>query len=144
MTLYTTQMLALATGLAAYPLEDSLPHRAAARSRTCGSVIELGLACDGAPDNEARVTRVGMRLSACAIGQASAAIMAGAIAGRSSAEVIAAHRQLEAWLGGTGALPDWPELEVIAPALPHKGRHGALLLPWMAAREALCSIEQAR
>jgi NifU-like protein involved in Fe-S cluster formation len=140
MALYTPEMLALATRLAAYPLDDSLPLRAAARSRTCGSVIELGVACD---DQEC-ITAIGMKLAACAIGQASAAIMATAIAGRPAPEIVAAHHQLEEWLAGRSALPDWPGLQVIAPALPHKGRHGALLLPWTAAREALCSADAKR
>lgn len=144
MALYTPEMLALATGLAAYPLDGHFTHRATVRSRTCGSVIELGLECDGASKGEARITRVGMRLAACAIGQASAAIMAGTIAGREASEITDTHQRIEAWLQGSGPLPSWPGLEVISAALPHKGRHGALILPWTAAREALCSAEVTR
>ncbi|MGY6638276.1 MAG: iron-sulfur cluster assembly scaffold protein [Erythrobacter sp.] len=140
MALYTPEMLALATGLSAYPLAGDFTYRASARSRTCGSVIELGLECDQA----SCITRIGMRLAACAIGQASAAIMAAGMPGRGASEIAATHQQLEIWLTGQGALPEWPGLNVIAPALPHKGRHSALLLPWTAATEALCSAETKR
>lgn len=144
MSLYTPQILALAAGLADYPLVGDFAHRASARSRTCGSVIEVGL--DG--DAAGRISRVGMRLAACAMGQASAAIMAAGLAGRTPEDVAAAHHALRDWLAGAGAgcgsLPDWPQIDLLAPALPHKGRHGALLLPWTAALEALCSAEASR
>jgi NifU-like protein involved in Fe-S cluster formation len=140
MALYTPEMLALATGLAAYPLDGNFTHTATARSRTCGSVIELRLATDPA----GRISRIGMRLAACAIGQASAAIMASEMAGRTPDEITATHQQLEEWLKGSGPLPPWPGLDVLSPALPHKGRHGALILPWTAAAQALCSAEGTR
>ena len=135
MALYTPQILALATELARYPLADDLPLRASARSRTCGSVIAIGLACDAG----GQVAQVGMQVSACAIGQASAAIMAGGLPGRSGPEVSQVHARLFRWLENGGDLPEWPQIELLAAALPHKGRHGALLLPWNAAVEALCS-----
>jgi NifU-like protein involved in Fe-S cluster formation len=140
MSLYTPQILALAAGLADYPLAGDFAHRASARSRTCGSVIDLGVDCDAA----GRISRVGMRLAACAMGQASAAIMAAGLVGRAAGDVTAAQRALQGWLAGEGALPDWPQIDLLAPALPHKGRHGALLLPWTAALEALCSAEASR
>jgi len=140
MTLYTPAILALAAGLADYPLTGEFAQRASARSRTCGSVIEIGLDCDAS----GAISRVGMQLAACAMGQASAAIMAAGIQGRSAPEITAAHDALQAWLAGEGTLPAWPQIDLLAPALPHKGRHGALLLPWTAALEALCSAEARR
>ena len=139
-TLYTPPILALATALADFPLTDRLDHRTTTRSRTCGSVITLGLRQDTAGLIEA----VGMQVSACAIGQASAAIMAQGAIGRSVDDVRAVHQGLKAWLAGEGDLPEWPQISLLAPALPHKGRHGALLLPWTAAVEALCRAEARR
>ncbi len=135
MSLYTPQILALAAGLADFPLAGAWGFRASARSRTCGSVLELGLDCDA----HGRITRVGMRVTACAIGQASATIMAQGLPGCSSGDVAALHDGLAAWLAGEGTMPVWPQIGLIAPALPHKGRHGALLLPWKAAAGALCA-----
>lgn len=131
--LYSPALLGLATGLADFPLTDDLPLKAEARSRSCGSVIALGLALDEA----ANISRIGMQVSACAIGQASAALLAQGAAGREAEAITAATAGLEAWLAGEGVLPDWPGIDALAPARDHPGRHGALLLPWTAACAAL-------
>lgn len=131
--LYSPELLGLATGLAAFPLSDDLPLRAEARSRSCGSVIALGLGLD----ETGRIARIGMQVSACAIGQASAALLAQGVSGRDAGAVDAAAAALTQWLAGEGALPDWPGIAALAPARDHPGRHGALLLPWTAARTAL-------
>jgi NifU-like protein involved in Fe-S cluster formation len=131
--LYSPELLSLATGLSNFPLSDDLPLRAEARSRSCGSVIALGLALDDA----GHIARIGMQVSACAIGQASAALLAQSAAGRAPATIDAAAEALEQWLAGEGALPDWPGIAALVPARDHPGRHSALLLPWTAARDAL-------
>lgn len=138
--LYSPALLALATGLADYPLTDSLTLRAEARSRSCGSVIALGLRLDEA----GLIAQVGMQVSACAIGQASAALLAMGAAGRAPDAVEAAAEALAQWLAGEGALPDWPGIAALAPAHDHPGRHGALLLPWTAARAALSQAGSTR
>lgn len=140
--LYSPELLGLATGLAAFPLTDDLPLRAEARSRSCGSVIAIGLALG---EDGAGIARIGMRVSACAIGQASAALLAEHARGADPGQVIATADALAAWLAGKGELPaDWPGLAALVPAQTHPGRHGALLLPWTAAREALSSGAAAR
>ncbi|MBA4766885.1 MAG: iron-sulfur cluster assembly scaffold protein [Porphyrobacter sp.] len=131
--LYSPELLGLATGLAAFPLTDDLPLRTEARSRSCGSVIALGLGLD----ETGRIAQIGMQVSACAIGQASAALLAQGVSGRDAGAVDAAAAALAQWLAGEGALPDWPGIAALAPARDHPGRHGALLLPWTAARTAL-------
>ena len=133
--LYSPALLALATELAAFPFDPALPHMAEARSRSCGSVIALGLALEAG----GRVERIGMQVSACAIGQASAALLARSIMGAEARSVTATHDALTRWLAGEGDLPGWPGLEALAPALAHPGRHGALILPWKAASMALSS-----
>lgn len=131
--LYSPTLLALATELANYPLDESFANRAEARSRTCGSVIAMGLSLDEA----GRVANIGMQVSACAIGQASAALLARSAADCEGQVIADTLGAIEHWLAGTGALPAWPGLEALAPARAHPGRHGALLLPWMAASMAL-------
>ncbi len=133
--LYSPAVLALATGLAAFPLDDRLPLRAEARSRTCGSEVVLGL--DVTPSG--KVARVGVQVRACAIGQASAALLAQAAPGRPAEDIAETLAALEAWLNGAGDLPEWPDLVLLAPARDHPARHGALLLPWKAASKALSS-----
>lgn len=134
--LYSPELLTLATGLAAFPLTDDLPLRAEARSRSCGSVIALGLALD----DHGLVAGVGMKASACAVGQASAALLAQSIRGHDPDNVCETAEALGRWLAGEGELPHWPGIAALLPARDHPGRHGALLLPWTAARKALSSV----
>jgi NifU-like protein involved in Fe-S cluster formation len=137
--LYSPAVLALATRLADFPLDPSLAHRAEVRSRTCGSVVALGLDLGG----EGAIARVGMQVSACAIGQASAAVLADAVCGRTPADIAATLAGIEAWLADEAPLPDWPELALLSPARDHPARHAALLLPWKAASKALSTGETA-
>jgi len=133
--LYTPEVLALATSLAAYPWDERLPLKGGARSKSCGSTITLGLATDSG----GRIDRIGIKSSACAIGQSAAAIFAAAALGRDAADIAKAERDIAAWLAGDAPLPDWPGFEAIAPARNYPGRHGAILLAWQAARELLPS-----
>ena len=131
--LYTPEVLALATGLAGWRIDDTLPTRGTARSASCGSRLTVALATDG----DGRITRIGLSAQACAIGQASAAIMVGAAIGCSIADIARAESAIAGWLAGEGALPDWPGLAAIAPARGFPGRHGAILLGWRAVLAAL-------
>jgi len=135
--LYTTEVLALATGLAGHPFDPAMPHLGQARSATCGSTLELSLATD----EQGRITALGVRAQACAIGQASAALFAAAAPGHSRDEIAAALADLTRWLRDGGDLPDWPALAAIAPARDHPARHGAILLAWKAASDALSRAE---
>jgi NifU-like protein involved in Fe-S cluster formation len=133
--LYTPELLALAVSLADYPADPALPLHGQARSKTCGSTLAADIAVDGG----GRIEKLGLRVRACAVGQASAALFARAAPGRSLQEIEAAYAALNAWLAGTGDLPDWPGLSAIEPAREFPARHGAIMLPWTAAREALSS-----
>jgi NifU-like protein involved in Fe-S cluster formation len=133
--LYTPQVLALTTALAGFRLDDAFVLRSEARSRSCGSMLMLGLSFDA---ND-RVERVGVRSQACAIGQASAAIFAQGAMGRHGEEIGTMAQAVAHWVAGEGELPDWPDLTTIARARDYPGRHGALLLPWNAALQLLSS-----
>lgn len=130
--LYTHEVLALATSLAAWPLTDDLPLSGSARAVACGSAIELGLALDP----QQRIARLGLRASACAIGQAAATIFASGAVGQTADSIGAAHTDIALWLAG-GADPAWPGFMAIAAARNFPGRHGAIVLPWRAALVAL-------
>ena len=134
--LYTPELLALAVALADYPPDPTLPLHGDARSKSCGST----LATDIAVDMGGRIERLGMRVRACAVGQASAAIFARAAAGRTLADIEAMHAALTEWLAGSGERPDWPGLAALDAARDFPGRHGAIMLPWTAARAALSTL----
>ena len=143
--LYTPEVLGLATSLAGFPLLDGLTMRGAARSAACGSALELGLSLRGG-----RIDGVGVAASACAIGQAAAAIFVGAAKGKTEADIAAAEAAIAAWLarsavgasvgeGEVAALPDWPGMGAIAAAAAHPARHGAIMLAWRAAADAFAA-----
>lgn len=142
--LYTPNLLSLATQLADYPLDKEFEFNAQVRARTCGSTIDLGVDLDA----EGRVARIGMQVSACAIGQSSAAIMAMGAKGRFPSEIAGTKNAIEDWLNAPAVsdsgLPDWPKLDAIEPAHEHKGRHGALLLAWTAMTQALSTEQSSR
>ena len=131
--LYTPEVLALATSLAGWPWDDSLPLAGDARSRSCGSSLRLGLELDAA----GRIARIGLKAQACAIGQAAAAVFAAQAHGKGALEIATAHEAMAAWLAGEAPLPDWPGLAAIAPAREYPGPHGAIMLAWNVARELL-------
>lgn len=131
--LYTTQILGLATALAAYPLRDDLALHAESRSRTCGSTLAIGLDLD----EHGAISAIGLNVSACAIGQAAAALFAGDAQGRSASDIARSAKAIENWLGGEGVLPEWEGLSSLEPARAYEARHGAIMLPWNAAIAAL-------
>ena len=131
--LYTPDVLALATSLAAWPMDAAMPLQATARSRACGSAVTLGLVLDEA----GKIARLSMRVHACAIGQAAAAIFASGATGRGAQEIARANQQLDLWLAGDAGLPDWPGFGAIEAARAYPGRHGAIRLAWQAAGELL-------
>jgi len=131
--LYTAEVLGLATALAAWPFDPGMPLTGQARSQSCGSTLGISLQLDEA----GRIAALGLRPQACAVGQASAAIFAGGAVGKSCAEIAAAEAALASWLAGAAPLPEWPGLATLAAARDYPGRHGAMLLPWRAALDAL-------
>ena len=133
--LYTPELLGLAVSLADYPADPTLPFHGSARSRSCGSTLDADLALDG----ESRIEALGLRVRACAVGQAAAAIFAKAAQGRTAGEIEAAGDAIAVWLAEGGQAPDWPGIAALAEARGFPGRHGAIMLPWTAARDALSS-----
>jgi NifU-like protein involved in Fe-S cluster formation len=132
-SLYTPEVLAAATALAAWPWDETLPWRGDARSRSCGSTLALGLALD----DTGAVARLGLRTHACAIGQAAAHAFARGVIGQDRTGIAAARAAMAAWLSGEQDVPDWPGLDVIAAAQAFPSRHGAIVLAWDAALAAL-------
>jgi NifU-like protein involved in Fe-S cluster formation len=135
--LYTPEVLGLAASLARWPLDPALPFQGRARSQSCGSTLALSLGTD----RGGAIDRLGLRAQACAVGQASAAIFADGAPGRARADISAAEQAIARWLAGEAPMPDWPGLSAIEAAAAFPGRHGAILLPWRAALDALPTAE---
>jgi NifU-like protein involved in Fe-S cluster formation len=131
--LYNSTILRLAT---------SIPHQARLadaqatvekRSPICGSrvTVDVRMGADG------RVEALGQEVRACALGQASAALMGAHAIGRSAEELAAARDALTDFLTGKRDDPgDWPGLEIFTPARPHTARHASIRLAFEAVAEA--------
>lgn len=138
--LYTPQLLAAAVELASYPpIKTALLH-GEARSQTCGSRVAVDLVLN----DEGLIERVGLTVTACAVGQGAAAILARHANGCTPQELVTAAESMAAWLDDEGPPPRWPDLTLISPARAFPARHGAMLAPWRAAIAALSSAAAAR
>lgn len=136
--LYDTAILRLAATiphLGRLPSPDGSAER---RSTVCGSRIVADVTL-----SEGRVLALGLDVSACALGQASANLMARHAIGRTPAELAAARDALTDWLAGARPDPgDWPDLGLLARALPHTARHAAIRLPFEAVAEAAARAQR--
>lgn len=137
--LYNTEILRLAASI---PYQERLPQPRASvekRSPICGSRVTVDVDVDEA----GRVTALGLLVRACALGQASSALMAEHAIGKTAVDLARARDALAAWLAGGDGPPDWPRLELFAPALPHSARHPSIRLAFEAVAEA-AAIASAR
>ncbi len=129
--LYNIHILRLATSIAH---QERLPDpmgSAEKRSPVCGSSVTVDIdMADG------RVSALGLEVHACALGQASASLLAAKAIGRTPGDLAAARDALTAWLAGEGPMPDWPGVDVFVPALSVTARHAAIRLAFEAAAEA--------
>ena len=102
-------------------------------SPVCGSRVIVDIALD----REGRVTAIGQEVKACALGQASAALMGQHIVGADIATLAEARDTLAAYLAGTREDPGaWPGLDALAEARRFPARHASILLAFEAAAEA--------
>ena len=131
-TLYNTAILRLAASIP-HAVRLDAPQASVVRvSPVCGSKVTVDLDLDAA----GRVVRFGQEVRACALGQASAALLGQHVAGKTAADLAAARDALAAYLRGEADAPGWPGLDLFAPARPHKARHGSILLAFQAAADA--------
>lgn len=129
--LYTLDILRLATSIPHHRrLADPMgtAHR---RSPVCGSEVTVDIDLAGG-----RVAALGMVVQACAFGQASSSLLAAHAIGRTPADLALARDQLAAWLAGEGGRPDWPDIDLLTPALRATGRHASIRLAFEAATAA--------
>jgi len=131
--LYNRDILRLAASI---PNQRRLEHPQASaerRSSVCGSTV----AVDVVLDQYAHVAKLGLEVHACALGQASAALMSAACIGKSASEIAAARDKLAAFLKGESEDPgEWPGLDLFRAARPFAARHPSILLAFEAAAEA--------
>jgi len=109
-------------------------------SRVCGSMIEVDVAVRGGV-----ITGYGHEISACALGQTSAAVVAREIVGTPAGEFRRLRAQMHAMLKDNGAPPagKWDDLRFLEPVRDYPARHVSTLLVFDAVVEALEKAESA-
>jgi len=136
--LYSEKILDLAAN-ALQPPRLAQPDASARKvSRVCGSVIEVDIAVrDGV------IAAYGHDISACALGQTSAAVVAREIVGTPLGEVRALRAQMHAMLKENGPPPSgkWSDLKYLEPVREYRPRHMSTLLVFDALVEALDKLE---
>lgn len=84
-----------------------------------------------------RIADIGLDVKACALGQASASLMARHAVGLTTGELAEARDRLTAYLAGeSDDLDFWPGIEVLAPARGYPARHPSIRLGFEAMAEA--------
>lgn len=134
MQLYSRRILALAAEIPHLGRLDAPEGSAHKRSPQCGSSVTVDVRlADGLIADFAQEVR------ACALGQASAAVLGRAVIGRSPAEIAEARAALAAMLQAGGPAPQgiFAELETLLPARDFPNRHASILLAWDALLAAI-------
>lgn len=133
MQLYSARILALASDVPHLGRLDQPQATSRRRSPLCGSTVTVDVCL-----HEGRVSAFAQDVKACALGQAAAAVVGGAVIGRSPDELAAARDALRAMLAEDGPVPAAPfeDFAVLEPARGFRNRHASILLSIEAAAEA--------
>lgn len=134
MQLYSRRILALTTAIPHLGRLDAPQGSAMRRSPQCGSSVTVDVVMEGD-----RVAAFAQEVRACALGQASAAVLGGAVIGRTRDEIAATREGLAAMLKEGAAAPVAPfaDLDALTPARDFPNRHASILLAWDATLAAI-------
>jgi len=137
--LYSTRILGLAADIPYRSRLDAPDGSAKRRSPLCGSTVTVDVALE-----DGVITAFGQDVKACALGQASAAVLGHNIIGLREQAVQTARDQLQALLKSDGPPPDAPfaDLEVLGAAAEYKNRHASIMLAFDATLAAFAQARQ--
>lgn len=138
--LYSGRILALAADIPHLGRLPAPQGTAKRRSPLCGSTVTADVVM-----RDGRVAEFAQDVKACALGQASAAVLGQVALGRTRAEVEAARDALKAMLKDASPVPPTPfdGFEVLLPARDYKNRHASILLAIEALSDAIAAAEAA-
>ena len=132
--LYSAKLLTLAANL---PRLGRLPNPQASVekiAKLCGSRVVVDVVVE-----DGRVADFAQDVKACALGQASAAVLGANVVGSSLAELEMARDQFRAMLKDGAPAPDgrFSDLAMLAPVKDYPARHASTLLAFEAVTEAV-------
>lgn len=136
-TIYNARILELAGNPPATGRLDAPDATATAHSRLCGSTVTVDLIMD-----RDRVAAFGQDVKACALGQASSAVMAREIVGTAASDLRALRQTMAAMLKTGGPPPQgrFADLGWLEPVRDYPARHASTLLVFDAVVDALDRI----
>ncbi len=134
MKLYSQRILALTVDMPRTARLTAPTATAKKRAPLCGSTVTVDVVL-----TDGKVSDYGQDVKACALGQAAAAVVGGAVVGLTPKEIQTGRDQMFAMLTADGPPPTAPfeELEVLLPARDYKNRHASILLAFDATLDAL-------
>ncbi len=138
--LYNKEILRLTTKIPNQRRLDDPDKTAERTSRICGSRITL----DVILGDNGIISDFGWTVKACALGQATAAIVGNNIVGLTPEALTDVMFQFKSMVKGGEEIDwqaydggKWAGLELLAPVHDHPGRHGSVLLPFQVLEKIL-------
>lgn len=125
--LYSTDILRWTTRIPHTERLEGADVSVVKTSRICGSRISAD-----AMFTDGRISAFGQEVKACALGQASAAIVGQNVLGLDKHELsdIATRFRHMVKTGEANFPEKWQDLALLAPVKDHPGRHGSVMLPF--------------
>ncbi|WP_457090000.1 iron-sulfur cluster assembly scaffold protein [Microvirga sp. P5_D2] len=139
--IYSRHVLELAANIPCLGRLEAPDASATAYSKLCGSTVTVDIKVDGNI-----VTAFAHDVKACALGQATSAIMGRHVIGSSAEELLRIREVAIRVLKENGEPPSgkWQELSLLEPLREYKARHASILLTFDAVADALGQIEAKR
>ncbi|MEM9573891.1 MAG: iron-sulfur cluster assembly scaffold protein [Pseudomonadota bacterium] len=136
---YNSKLLQFAGNIGRVDQWEAPDASTKATSKLCGSTVSIDLKLD-----DGRVSDFAQQVKACALGQATASIVAENIIGSTVEEIRLARKQMVEMLKEDGEPPKgrFEELKYLQPVKDYKARHASTLLVLDALVDALDQIAQ--
>lgn len=136
---YNSRILDFAGNIPRTGRLDHPDASAKAHSKLCGSTVIVDLKMD-----DGIVSDFAHDVKACALGQASASIMARNIIGATAAELRGVRETMRKMLKENGPAPEgrFAELKFLEPVRDYKARHASTMLTFDAVADCLDQIER--
>ncbi len=138
---YNAKILGFAGNIGRAGRLDAPDASSRQHSKLCGSTVIVDLKMDGDT-----VTDFAHDVKACALGQASSAIMAEHVVGATASELRAVRETMLKMLKENGAPPTgrFDDLKYLEPVRDYRARHASTMLTFDAVVDAIDQIERRR
>lgn len=138
---YNAKILGFAGNIGRIGRLDAPDATATAHSKLCGSTVTVDIRLDGET-----VVDFAHVVKACALGQASSAIMANNVVGATATELRDVRETMRRMLKEEGSAPEgrFADLRYLEPVRDYKARHASTMLTFDAVIDAIEQVERRR